>query len=49
MRNVKKISILLILLVFRFSASAENVYRWVDKEGILNFTDDYNKISPPFE
>ena len=45
---MRKILTLLILLLFPISASAENVYKWVDKDGMVNFTDDYNKIPPPY-
>jgi Domain of unknown function (DUF4124) len=48
MINVRNILILLILLLFTISASAQNVYKWVDKDGMVNFTDDYNKIPPPY-
>ncbi|HSB04330.1 MAG TPA: DUF4124 domain-containing protein [Thermodesulfobacteriota bacterium] len=45
---MRDIFIFLILLLFPISASAENVYKWVDKEGVVSFTDDYNRISPPY-
>jgi hypothetical protein len=45
--NMKKLLIPLILLVFTSAAYAATTYKWMDKEGVVNYTDDYNKI--PFE
>jgi hypothetical protein len=42
--NMKKLLIPLILLVFTSAAYAATTYKWVDKEGFVNYTDDYNKI-----
>jgi len=42
--NVRKMLFVLILLLFPISANAENFYKWVDKEGVVNFTDDYSAI-----
>ena len=41
---VRKVFILLILLVFISPAYAATIYKWVDEEGIVNYTDDYNKV-----
>lgn len=41
---MKTLFILLILLVFFSPAYGATIYRWVDKEGVVNFTDDYNKV-----
>ena len=41
---MKKILILSILLIFISPAYAATIYKWVDKEGVVNFTDDYNKV-----
>ena len=43
---MKKIIILLILLTFVIPVYAATIYKWVDKEGVVNFTDDYNKVPP---
>jgi hypothetical protein len=34
----------LILLAFISPAYAATIYKWVDKEGVVNFTDDYNNV-----
>jgi len=41
---MKKIIILLILLTFVIPVYAATIYKWVDKEGVVNYTDDYGKI-----
>jgi uncharacterized protein YfcZ (UPF0381/DUF406 family) len=41
---MRKFLILLILLAFVVPANAATIYKWVDKEGVVNFTDDYNNI-----
>jgi hypothetical protein len=41
---VRKVFILLILLVFISPTYAATIYKWVDEEGIVNYTDDYNKV-----
>lgn len=41
---MKNVFILLILLVFTSPAFGATIYKWVDKEGVVNFTDDYNKV-----
>ena len=45
---MKKLLILLVLLVFAIPAYAATVYRWVDKEGVVNFTDDLSKVPPSY-
>jgi hypothetical protein len=42
--KMKKVFILLILLIFCSPAYAATAYRWVDKEGVVNYTDDYDRI-----
>jgi hypothetical protein len=37
------LSILIAFFVV-FSANAATVYKWVDKKGVVHFTDDYDKI-----
>jgi hypothetical protein len=39
-----KFIILLILLTFTTPAYAATIYKWVDKDGVVNYTDDYNKV-----
>jgi len=41
---MRKFLILLILLAFVIPANAATIYKWVDKEGVVNFTDDYNYV-----
>jgi hypothetical protein len=42
--EVKKLIILLILFVFVAPAYAATIYKWVDKEGVANYSDDYSKV-----
>ena len=41
---MKKVFILLILMVFISPAYAATIYKWVDKDGVVNYTDEYNKV-----
>jgi hypothetical protein len=43
---MKKLLILLILLTFTIPAYAATIYKWVDKDGVVNFTDDYDRVPP---
>jgi chromosome segregation ATPase len=45
---VKKVFILLILMGFISPAYATTFYKWVDEKGVVNFTDDYNRVPPAF-
>lgn len=45
---MRKILILLLSLVFILPAYAATVYKWVDKEGVVNFTDDLSKVPPSY-
>jgi hypothetical protein len=40
--------ILLVLLIFSLPAYSATLYRWVDKEGVVNFTDDLSKVPPAY-
>ncbi len=40
--------IILILFVFSVPAYGAAVYKWVDEKGVVNFTDEYNKVPPIF-
>jgi hypothetical protein len=44
--EMKKLLIMLIFFVFAVPAYATTVYKWVDKEGVVNYSDDYNKVPP---
>ena len=43
-----KLVILLILLISSVPSYAATVYKWVDKEGVVNFTDDLSKVPPSY-
>jgi hypothetical protein len=43
---MKKFLIFLILLIFSIPAYAGTIYKWVDKDGGVNFTDDYDRVPP---
>ena len=44
---MKKLLLVLLVLVFASSASA-TIYKWVDKGGVVNFSDDYSKVPPDY-
>ena len=44
---MKKLLFVLFLFIFASSASA-TIYRWTDKEGVVNFTDDESKVPPNY-
>jgi hypothetical protein len=41
---MKRLLIILILLVFATPGYAATVYKWLDKDGVVNYTDDYNQV-----
>ncbi len=42
---MKKIPFILFVFIFIFASSAAaKVYKWVDKNGVVNFADDYNRV-----
>jgi hypothetical protein len=43
---MKNLLIVLILLTFTIPAYAITIYKWVDKDGVVNFTDDYDRVPP---
>jgi len=45
---MKIFSILLILLLFSLPAYSATIYKWVDKDGVVNFTDDLSKVPPSY-
>ena len=45
---MRKLSILLILLIFAAPVFAATIYKWVDKDGVVNFTDDISKVPPSY-
>ena len=42
---MKKLIVILFSLIFASSASA-TIYKWIDKGGVVSFTDDYSKVPP---
>ena len=44
MVKMRKVVILMILLTFTMPAYAATIYKWVDKDGVVNYTDEYNKV-----
>ena len=46
---MKKLPVILSALIFIFATSASaTVYKWVDKNGAVNFSDDYSKVPPDY-
>lgn len=41
---MKSFLIFLILFIFTLPAFSATIYKWVDKNGVVNFTDDYEKV-----
>jgi hypothetical protein len=46
--EMRRFLILLILMIFSVPAYSATIYKWVDKEGALNFTDDLDKVPPSY-
>jgi hypothetical protein len=47
MAKIVKMAILLLLVLPSISHAAE-IYKWVDKDGTLNFADDLDKVPPEY-
>ena len=45
---MKKLLICLTLLIFAAPGYAATIYKWVDKQGVVNFTDDISKVPPAY-
>jgi len=45
---MKKMLMFLLLFAFASPAYAVTAYKWVDKEGVINFTDDYSNVPPQY-
>ena len=45
---MKEIFTILVVLLFAFSLQAGTLYKWVDKQGVVNFTDDLTKVPPSY-
>ena len=48
MTKIVKIVILILLLVLPSISFAADIYRWVDKDGSVTFTDDLDKVPPEY-
>jgi hypothetical protein len=48
MTKIVKMAILILLLVLSSISHAADIYKWVDKDGTVNFTDDLNKVPPEY-
>ena len=47
---MKRLFFIIFVLGFFISAAyAGEVYKWVDKEGVVNYTDDFNKVPPAYQ
>jgi hypothetical protein len=48
-KTMKKLPFILFLFILIFASSASaTVYKWVDKNGAVNFSDDYSKVPPDY-
>ncbi len=45
---MRRFIIILILLIFTLPGYAITIYKWVDKDGVMHFTDDYSKVPPQY-
>ena len=45
---MKKLLIIMILLTFASPAFGSTVYKWIDKEGVVSFTDDIENVPPVY-
>ena len=45
---VKMALLILLLLVLPSISHAAHIYKWVDKDGSVNFTDDLSKVPPEY-
>ena len=48
MTKIIKIGILILFLVFPTISHAAEIYKWVDKDGTVNFSDDLSKVPPEY-
>jgi len=48
MVEMRKYLIILILIAFTIPCYAVTIYKWVDKDGVMHFTDDYSKVPPQY-
>ena len=45
---MKEIFSILVILLLALPLQAGTLYKWVDKEGVVNFTDDLSKVPPSY-
>ena len=48
MTKIVKTAIFILLLILPFISHAADMYKWVDKDGTTNFTDDISKVPPEY-
>jgi hypothetical protein len=48
MMKIVKMAILILLLVLPSISHAADIYKWVDKDGTVNFADDLDKVPPEY-
>ncbi len=48
MTKIVKLAILILLLVLPSISHTAEIYKWVDKDGTLNFADDLEKVPPEY-
>ncbi len=48
MMKIAKMAILILVLVLPLISYAADIYKWVDKDGSVNFTDDLSKVPPEY-
>ena len=48
MTKIVKMGILILLLVLPSISHSADIYKWVDKDGTVNFSDDLNKVPPEY-
>ncbi|HUL29919.1 MAG TPA: DUF4124 domain-containing protein [Thermodesulfobacteriota bacterium] len=45
---MRGVYILWMLLIFSVPSYSATIYKWVDKDGVVNFTDDLSKVPPSY-
>ena len=45
---MKEIFTVLVVLLFAFPLQAGTLYKWVDKQGVVNYADDLSKVPPSY-
>lgn len=45
---MKTVFLIILTLFLASSLQAATIYKWVDQNGVVNFTDDYNMVPPSY-